>query len=173
MFPIPNAAAAANSANARASQRPVRWPTPCSRKYIGPPLCSPRASVVRKRTERSASEYFVAIPTRPVIHIQKSAPGPPAAIAVATPTMLPVPTVAASAVMSAWKWVMSPSASGSRRTTNPSHSACGELPELEAAQPDGQVEARQQEEWDEEQGAPDEAGRLVQEPFDSGHARRV
>ncbi len=48
-----------------------------------------------------------------------------------------------------------------------------ELLELEAAQPDGQVEARQQEEWDEEQGAPDEAGRLVQEPFDSGHDRRV
>ena len=36
-----------------------------------------------------------------VIHIQKSAPGPPAAMAVATPAMLPVPTVAAKAVMSA------------------------------------------------------------------------
>ena len=41
------------------------------------------------------------MPTSAVIHIQKSAPGPPMAIAVATPAMLPVPTVAASAVISA------------------------------------------------------------------------
>ncbi len=57
-------------------------------------------------------------------HIQKSAPGPPAPMAVATPTMFPVPTVAASAVMSAWKWEMSPSPSGSRRFTSASQSAC-------------------------------------------------
>ena len=61
----------------------------------------------------------MAIPTSPVIHIQKSAPGPPAAMAVATPTMFPVPTVAASAVMSAWKWEMSPSAPFSFRTMSP------------------------------------------------------
>ena len=36
-----------------------------------------------------------------VIHIQNRAPGPPTAIAVATPAMLPVPTVAASAVINA------------------------------------------------------------------------
>ena len=41
------------------------------------------------------------MPTSAVIHIQNSAPGPPIAIAVATPAMLPVPTVAASAVISA------------------------------------------------------------------------
>ena len=59
------------------------------------------------------------MPNRPVIHIQNNAPGPPAAMAVATPAMLPVPTVAASAVMSAWKWEMSPSACPfSRRCTN-------------------------------------------------------
>jgi hypothetical protein len=45
----------------------------------------------------------VAIPTRPVIHIQTKAPGPPMAMAVATPAILPVPTVADSAVISAWK----------------------------------------------------------------------
>ena len=49
------------------------------------------------------------MPTSPIIHIQKSAPGPPAAMAVATPAMLPVPTVAESAVMSAWRLEMSPS----------------------------------------------------------------
>ncbi|SLH85032.1 Uncharacterised protein [Mycobacteroides abscessus subsp. abscessus] len=56
----------------------------------------------RNRTPRNASEYLVAMPTRPVHHIQNTAPGPPSAIAVATPAMLPTPTVAASAVDSAW-----------------------------------------------------------------------
>ena len=32
------------------------------------------------------SEYFVAVPTSAAIHIQNKAPGPPATIAVATPT---------------------------------------------------------------------------------------
>lgn len=36
-------------------------------------------------------------------HIQKTAPGPPEAMAVATPAMFPVPTVAARAVETAWK----------------------------------------------------------------------
>ena len=39
-------------------------------------------------------------------HIQKMAPGPPLMIAVATPTMLPVPMVAASAVQRLWNWLM-------------------------------------------------------------------
>ena len=57
------------------------------------------------------------MPKTPVTHIQKSAPGPPVAIAVATPAMLPVPTVAARAVIRAWKWEMSPAwCPGSRRT---------------------------------------------------------
>jgi len=60
------------------------------------------ASVCRKRTARNASEYLDAMPSRPVTHIQNSAPGPPTPMAVATPTMLPTPTVAASAVVSAW-----------------------------------------------------------------------
>jgi hypothetical protein len=41
------------------------------------------------------------MPTSAVIHIQNIAPGPPMAIAVATPAMLPVPTVAARAVIRA------------------------------------------------------------------------
>ena len=39
-------------------------------------------------------------------HIQKMAPGPPLMMAVATPTILPVPMVAASAVQRLWNWLM-------------------------------------------------------------------
>jgi hypothetical protein len=49
------------------------------------------------------------MPTSAVHHIQNSAPGPPIAIAVATPAMLPVPIVAASDVIKALKGVMLPS----------------------------------------------------------------
>ena len=41
------------------------------------------------------------MPSRAEHHIQNTAPGPPMAIAPATPAMLPVPTVAASAVHTA------------------------------------------------------------------------
>ena len=43
------------------------------------------------------------MPSSADTHIQKTAPGPPAATAVATPTMLPVPSVAANAAVSAPK----------------------------------------------------------------------
>ena len=49
------------------------------------------------------------MPTAAVTHIQKMAPGPPTRIAVATPPMLPLPTVEASAVDSAWNEVIVPS----------------------------------------------------------------
>ena len=66
-----------------------------------------------------ASEYLAAIPKIAEIHIQNSAPGPPRWIAVATPAMLPTPTVAASAVDSAWKCDTSPcSSSPSPRRRN-------------------------------------------------------
>ena len=42
-------------------------------------------------------------------HIQNTAPGPPARMAAATPTMLPVPMVAASAVQRLWNWLMASS----------------------------------------------------------------
>ncbi len=48
------------------------------------------------------------MPSSAETHIQNTAPGPPMAIAPATPAMLPVPTVAASAVHTAWKGVMAP-----------------------------------------------------------------
>ena len=49
------------------------------------------------------------MPNNAVIHIQKIAPGPPKNIAVATPAMFPVPTVADKAVISDWKEEISPS----------------------------------------------------------------
>ena len=59
------------------------------------------------------SENFVAIPRSAVIHIQKSAPGPPQWMAHAAPAMLPIPTVADSAVVRAWKCETSPGSLGS------------------------------------------------------------
>ena len=44
------------------------------------------------------SAKAVIIPTKALTHSQSTAPGPPSVSAVATPAMLPVPTVAASAV---------------------------------------------------------------------------
>ena len=43
---------------------------------------------------------------------QKAAPGPPTTIATATPPILPIPTVPDTAVATAWKWEISPRASG-------------------------------------------------------------
>ena len=54
------------------------------------------------------SVYFVAIPTNAAINIQNKAPGPPNPMAVATPTMLPVPIVAESDVQRAAKLDTSP-----------------------------------------------------------------
>ena len=88
--------------------------------YIDPPTVSP-SSVLRYRTARVASANFVAMPTMPPIHIQKTVPGPPSAIAPATPMRFPVPTVAANAVHSARK---SP-APDSRREEKKSRRDCG------------------------------------------------
>ena len=56
---------------------------------------------------------FVAIPKNAARIIQNKAPGPPAQTAVATPTILPVPIVALSAVHKAAKLEISPSPSSS------------------------------------------------------------
>ena len=50
---------------------------------------------------RTASANLIAVATKPYTQIQKSAPGPPETIAVATPAMLPVPIDAPSDVMNA------------------------------------------------------------------------
>ena len=73
----------------------------------------PSAAFTRYLTARVASPNFVAIPNRPVNHIQNTAPGPPIPIAVAPPTILPVPIVAARAVARAAKPPISPDASAS------------------------------------------------------------
>ena len=59
-------------------------------------------------TESRDSAYFVAMPKTPVSQHQRTAPGPPRPTAVATPTMFPVPMVAASAVARAPNWLTSP-----------------------------------------------------------------
>ena len=60
------------------------------------------------------------MPKNAAIHIQKIAPGPPTLTAVATPTMLPVPIVAASATQSALKLEMSPAPLFFARRISPS-----------------------------------------------------
>ena len=45
----------------------------------------------------------LAAPIKAIAHIQNTAPGPPNAIAVATPAMFPVPTRPDSAIDNAWK----------------------------------------------------------------------
>src|SRR5690554_934512 len=52
---------------------------------------------------------LVAMPNTAINHIQNKAPGPPAAMAVATPAILPVPIVADRHVISALKPEISPS----------------------------------------------------------------
>ena len=109
---MPNAASDANRANSTASARPsLLFLKPRSSAYIAPPSILPEWSFTRYFTPMNTSEYLVAMPKMPVIHIQKMAPGPPNSRPVPTPTMLPVPMVAASAVVSAPNCVMSPSAS--------------------------------------------------------------
>ena len=48
------------------------------------------------------------MPRKPTKIIQKVAPGPPVPIAIATPAILPSPTVADKAVVRAWKCDTSP-----------------------------------------------------------------
>ena len=75
---------------------------------MAPPAISPRSLTTRYFTAIILSAYLVERPTTAVSHIQTRAPGPPATIAVATPAMLPTPTVAESAVINDWKEEISP-----------------------------------------------------------------
>src|SRR5918993_2887763 len=127
ILPMPKPAIPPKIAKAVPSQAHF-VPSPFLMAYIGPPMCSPFSSTSRYCTASTTSQYLVAKPTRAVIHIQNRAPGPPSAIAVATPTMLPVPTVAASAVISAAKGLISPSLSGPAR--RPPHNNLKPVPIL-------------------------------------------
>src|SRR5690554_3206143 len=87
-------------------------PIPSSITYMGPPWTCPEESFPRYIMANVQVKYFVAMPTKAEIHIQKIAPGPPILIASATPLILPKPTVAATAEDKACSEVISPSALG-------------------------------------------------------------
>ena len=80
---------------------------------MAPPCIRPSFFFTRYFTAIRDSAYLVAMPKTPESQHQSTAPGPPRATAVPTPTIFPVPMVAASAVVSAPKLDTSPSASGS------------------------------------------------------------
>ena len=90
--------------------------SPRSSAYMAPPCIRPSSVFTRYFTAIRDSEYFVAIPNTPVSQHQRTAPGPPRAIAVPTPMIFPVPIVDASAVVSAPNWLTSPSAPSSLDT---------------------------------------------------------
>ncbi len=101
-LPMPKLATTAKIAKAIARTFPSGPLMPSERYHCGPPVFWPLRLVCRNLTPRTASEYLVAMPTRPVTHIQNRAPGPPRAMAAPTPPMLPTPTVAARATDRAW-----------------------------------------------------------------------
>ena len=108
VLPMPKEARAAKRAKRMASHF---QPSPFSRAYIGPPSILPLRVFTRYFTASSPSAYLVEIPNTPVSQHQSTAPGPPRAMAVATPMMLPVPMVAARAVARAPNCDTSPVAS--------------------------------------------------------------
>ena len=73
-------------------------PSPSTITYIGPPCISPAESFPLYIIAKVQVKYFVTTPTNALTHIQKTAPGPPTFMAIATPAILPIPTVAAKAV---------------------------------------------------------------------------
>ena len=108
--PMPKAQTAASRAKMTPSHFILR---PRSSAYMAPPIMVPSSDLTRYLTEMMVSAYLVAMPKMPVSHIHRTAPGPPMAMAVPTPMMLPVPMVEDSAVVSAPNCDTSPSASGS------------------------------------------------------------
>ena len=88
-------------------------PSPSTIIYIGPPCVSPASSFPLYITATVPSKNLVAIPTTALTHIQKMAPGPPMDSATATPAMLPMPTVAAMALVSASNEEICPAAPSS------------------------------------------------------------
>ena len=109
MFPIPKEAITAKSANSHARMVPkVLFFSPFFMVYIGPPLISPFALTSRYLMASIHSLNLEVRPKAAEIHIHTRAPGPPETMAVATPTIFPVPMVAASAVVSAEKGDTSP-----------------------------------------------------------------
>ena len=109
ILPIPKDAITAN----KAKSQPRTAPTflclkPFFMVYIGPPDISPFSFTSLYLMASIHSENFDVSPNNAEIHIHTRAPGPPDTMAVATPTILPVPIVAANAVVSAENGDISP-----------------------------------------------------------------
>ena len=75
---------------------------------MGPPETDPSWLTLRYLTPKVHSTNFEDIPKIPAKTIQNVAPGPPVAMAIATPEILPNPTVPERAVVNAWKWETCP-----------------------------------------------------------------
>ena len=109
IFPIPKEAMTVNMAKRKPIQSPaLLFLNPFFMVNMGPPFISPFAFTSRNLKPSIHSENFVVRPKQAETHIHTRAPGPPANMAVATPTIFPVPMVAASAVISAEKGETSP-----------------------------------------------------------------
>ena len=104
MLPMPKEARTVERAKRKASKPPShRGETALRMVYMGPPDHSPRALTSRYLTASMHSANLELRPKAAESSIHTRAPGPPAVRAVATPTMFPVPMVAASAVIRAEK----------------------------------------------------------------------
>ena len=110
ILPIPKEAITAKNANNHPKTAPkVLFGSAFFMVYIGPPDISPFSFFSRYLMASIHSLNFDVKPNAAEIHIHTSAPGPPLTIAVATPTILPVPIVAAKAVVKAENGETSPS----------------------------------------------------------------
>ncbi len=100
MFPMPKDAVTAKSAKRNPSAFPALFTgNPRRQVYMGPPAICPLSFIPLYFTASMLSTSLVAIPTTLVITIQNKAPGPPRTMAVATPTIFPIPRVVASSVV--------------------------------------------------------------------------
>ena len=109
IFPIPKEAITAKRAKSHPRTAPnFLFFSPFFIVYIGPPDISPLAFTSLYLIASIHSLNFDVIPNAADNHIHTNAPGPPDTMAVATPTMFPVPIVAASAVVSAENGETSP-----------------------------------------------------------------
>ena len=75
-----------------------RAPRAVSITYMGPPCTRPWSSRPRYSTANVQVKNLVDMPKIALTHIQNSAPGPPIWMAMATPLILPIPTVLARAL---------------------------------------------------------------------------
>ena len=108
-LPIPNEAETAKRAKSHAKTAPARlFLKVFLMVYIGPPVISPILFFSLYFIASIHSLNLVVNPKTAESHIHTSAPGPPDTIAVATPTIFPVPIVEARAVVRAEKGDTSP-----------------------------------------------------------------